>query len=431
MSDGFILRQMLMIPPITRCMILAIGALNLLVCLEVISPYSLYYSPLFLKKLEVWRVITTFMYFGRPTLDVFMHIIFLYRYSYMLESGCRGISEYFWLIVVISGVLFVISNIYSIPILGASFSATITYIWTKRNPRAMVQIFGFISFPAFYLPFILPGFTLISRKFVSIDDVLGIFVGHLFYYFKDVYPRWGRDALRTPCFIKKLFDEHPKQCCKSKKGITIKEGRMRAEKMKNSTSEQKSESTSNSDNIKSVSEHMDNLKSTCEQESDINSANELESKPICNVDDINSRSEQTNGINTNHINSTCKQESEYTSDINSTCEQESNHINACDIPTEQIKKDNTVLDEIPETINTEPVIVQKAQNEEVESINSIPLIKAVDNENDALVASSEAFLSMDSIESKPVSDEPSHSKEDYEDDWDDTWGMESNDENSD
>jgi Derlin-2/3 len=353
MSNGFIFGQMFMIPPITRCMILAIGIVNLLVCLEVISPYSLYYSPLFLKKFEVWRVVTPFMYFGRPTLDVFMHIIFLYRYSCMLESGCRGISEYFWLIAVISGALFAISNIYRIPMLGASFSATITYIWTKRNPRAMVQIFGFISFPAFYLPFILPGFTLISRKSVSIDDVLGIFVGHLFYYFKDVYPRWGKDVLRTPCFIKRLFDEHPKECCKSRRGTTIKEGRIRAEKMKNSTSE-------------------------------------LKGKPI---DDANG-------------------------------------IKAVSISHEETTANNIVLDKTAGIINAETAITQGVQSDAVESIASTPLIKTVDSEEDGLVASTEAALDIDPNGSKPALNEPSNSKEESEDGWDDKWGMESNDESS-
>ncbi|WEL39965.1 endoplasmic reticulum membrane protein [Encephalitozoon hellem] len=230
MSNDFLLGQILRIPPITRYIVLLISIVELLVYIDAVSPYSLYYSPLFLKKLEIWRVFTSFLYFGRPTLDMFMHVVFLYRYSRMLEEGCASTSEYFWLIFVISSALFVISNIYGISALGTSFSSTITYIWTKRNPRAIVQIFGFISFPAFYLPFILPGFMLLSKRSISIDDVLGIVVGHLFHYFKDVYPRWGRDVLKTPCWAKKLFNEHPSGCCKSQKGITIGEARKKYEK---------------------------------------------------------------------------------------------------------------------------------------------------------------------------------------------------------
>nr|AGE94904.1 endoplasmic reticulum membrane protein [Encephalitozoon cuniculi] len=258
MNNTFLLGQMLRVPPITRYMTLLISAVALLVYVDAVSPYSLYYSPLFLKRLEIWRVFTSFLYFGKPTLDMFMHVVFLYRYSRMLEEGCVNTSEYFWLILVISSVLFAISNIYGISALGTSFSATITYIWTKRNPRAIVQIFGFISFPAFYLPFILPGFMLLSRRSISIDDVLGIVVGHLFHYFKDVYPRWGRDILSTPCWVKKLFNEHPSSCCKARKGITIREGRERHERNMGYSNA----STTSGDSMASLTDMADTKSST-------------------------------------------------------------------------------------------------------------------------------------------------------------------------
>lgn len=243
MSNDFLLGQVFRIPPVTRYIALSIALVTLLVYTDTVSPYSLFYSPLFMKRLEVWRMVTTFLYFGKPTLDVFMHIVFLYRYSRMLEEGCVNTSEYFWLVLVVSSILFGVSNIYGIPMLGTSFSATITYIWTKRNPRAIVQIFGFISFPAFYLPFILPGFMLLSRRSISLDDILGIVVGHIFYYFRDVYPRWGSNVLGTPCWVKRLFGEHPSECCRSKemfeggRGMTIGEGRAMYERKKASGNE--------------------------------------------------------------------------------------------------------------------------------------------------------------------------------------------------
>lgn len=251
MSDAFLLGQIFRVPPVTRCLALSIVLVTLLVYTDTVSPYTLFYSPLFLKRFEVWRILTSFLYFGKPTLDVFMHIVFLYRYSRMLEEGCTGVTEYFWLVLVVSCVLFAVSNIYGIPTLGTAFSATITYIWTKRNPRAIVQIFGFVSFPAFYLPFILPGFMLLSRKSISIDDILGIAVGHVFYYFKDVYPRWGSNVLATPCWVKRLFGEHPVNCCRTqtnlsggaKKGTTIAEGRARYEANKARSDRKMAENT--------------------------------------------------------------------------------------------------------------------------------------------------------------------------------------------
>ncbi|KAF9758270.1 Derlin-2 [Nosema granulosis] len=215
------LGQFFSTPPITRMLSISIIAVIVGVYIKLVSPYMLMYSPLFLRKGEIWRICTCFLYFGRPSLDVLIHITFLYRYSRMLEEGFINTSDYFWLVTIISSILFAIANIFNIPLLASAFSSTITYIWTRRNPHALVQIFGFISFPAFYLPFIVPLFMLITEKRILTEDLLGIVVGHLYFFFKDVYPKWGSDIFRTPCFIKKLFGEHSEDCCKKKKYRTL------------------------------------------------------------------------------------------------------------------------------------------------------------------------------------------------------------------
>ncbi|WUR02154.1 derlin-2 (DERL2) [Vairimorpha necatrix] len=201
-------------PPITRFLFILILSLFILVYINAIQPYSLFYSPLFLKYLELWRPFTCFLYFGKPSLEVLIHMTFLYRYSKMLEEGFFFTSDYFYLIFIIWSLLFLFANIFNIGTMASAFSSTITYIWTRNNPNAMVQMFGFINFPAFYLPFIVPLFMLITEKHVLLEDLLGIFVGHVYYFFKSVYPKFGFDLLRTPCILKRLFREHPVECCK-------------------------------------------------------------------------------------------------------------------------------------------------------------------------------------------------------------------------
>ncbi|EQB60373.1 der1-like domain member 2 [Vairimorpha apis BRL 01] len=118
--------------------------------------------------------------------------------------------------------LFGIANILNLSNLASAFSATITYIWTRKNPHALVQMFGFITFPAFYLPFIVPGFMLITEKRILVEDLLGILVGHVYFFLKEVYPKYGVDVLKTPCLIKKLCNEHQSGCCKNKRGKVLK-----------------------------------------------------------------------------------------------------------------------------------------------------------------------------------------------------------------
>lgn len=40
------------------------------------------------------------------------------------------------------------------------------------------------------------------------DDFIGIFVGHLVFYFKYIWPKMGNDFLKTPVWIKKMFNDY-------------------------------------------------------------------------------------------------------------------------------------------------------------------------------------------------------------------------------
>ncbi|KAI5168474.1 Derlin-2/3 [Pancytospora epiphaga] len=203
-------------PPITRLLISLIVVTTLLVYLNILEPHQLTYSRFYLKKLQLHRIFTTFIYFGRPSIEITLHVIFLYRYSLMLESSFVKTSDYFYMLLVIFALLFVLSNIYYIPLLGPSLSCTVTYIWTRRNPQTVVQIMGFVSFYAFYLPFIVPMFTLIFEGKVSMEEILGIIVGHIVYYLQDVYPRFGTTILKTPCWCHRLFNERG-ACCSARR----------------------------------------------------------------------------------------------------------------------------------------------------------------------------------------------------------------------
>ncbi|KAI4292932.1 Derlin-2/3 [Pancytospora philotis] len=220
-------------PPITRILTALIVLVTLLVYLHALQPHQVMYSRFYLPKLELHRLFTTFLFFGQPSIEVALHVIFFYRYSLMLESSYGRTSDYAYMLAIIMVLLLVMSSIYYVPLLGPSLSCTITYIWTRKNPYAIVQIMGFISFYAFYLPFLVPMFTLIFDGKVSMDEIVGIIVGHVVYYLQDVYPRFGKDLLKTPCWCHRLFNERG-ECCGvptaavgARRGRRIGEGRAR------------------------------------------------------------------------------------------------------------------------------------------------------------------------------------------------------------
>ena len=66
-----------------------------------------------------------------------------------------------------------------------------------------------IDFQAPYLPWVLMAFTVLLNGIWPWGDILGLSIGHLYYFLEDVYPRMpnsgGRRLLESPTILKQVF----------------------------------------------------------------------------------------------------------------------------------------------------------------------------------------------------------------------------------
>ena len=70
-----------------------------------------------------------------------------------------------------------------------------------------MSFLGLFNFTAPYLPWVLLIFSVMLGK-SPLVDLLGMVVGHIYFFFEDVYPVVsGRRLLRTPGVIKALFSD--------------------------------------------------------------------------------------------------------------------------------------------------------------------------------------------------------------------------------
>lgn len=92
--------------------------------------------------------------------------------------------------------------------LGHAFTIMLVYVWSRRNPFVRLNFFGLLNFQAPYLPWVLLGFSLLLGNAVLVD-LMGIIVGHIYYYLEDVFPyqAGGFRVLKTPSFIQSLFPD--------------------------------------------------------------------------------------------------------------------------------------------------------------------------------------------------------------------------------
>jgi len=202
------------IPPVTR-MYLTTSVLITVACsLELISPFTLYFNVhLIFLKWQVWRLFTNFFFFGAVSLDFFFHMFFLVRYCRLLEEGSfRGRTADFVMMMLFGGtcMCFVAPFINIPPFLGSSLAFMMVYVWARRNEYVRMSFLGLFQFRAPFLPWVLLGFSLFLGNSPTID-LMGIVVGHTYYFLEDVYPHTpagrGRRPLRTPYVLHKLAGE--------------------------------------------------------------------------------------------------------------------------------------------------------------------------------------------------------------------------------
>lgn len=214
-DGGFPLEDWFLEMPIcTRWWTVATIATSALVQFQMITPYQLFYSfRTVFHKSQYWRLITTFLYFGPLSLDLVFHIYFLQRYSRLLEeSSGRSPAHFSWLLLYSMSALLLLSPMVSIPFLGHSLSSTMVYIWARRNPDTRLSFLGLVVFTAPYLPWVLMAFSLLLHNSVPKDEILGIVIGHVWYFFSDVYPPLhnGSRPLDPPSWWCRIFERQPR-----------------------------------------------------------------------------------------------------------------------------------------------------------------------------------------------------------------------------
>ncbi|KDR23092.1 derlin-2 isoform X2 [Zootermopsis nevadensis] len=206
-------QEYMQMPVVTRAYTTACVITTLAVQLDLVSPFQLYFNPiLIVEQFQLWRLVTTFLFFGAVGFNFFFNMIFTYRYCRMLEEGSfRGRTADFVMMFLFGGICMIMFAFFvNLLFLGQAFTIMLVYVWSRRNPFVRMNFFGLINFQAPYLPWVLLGFSVLLGNAIWVD-LVGMAVGHMYYFVEDVFPnqRGGFRLLNTPQILKSLFDAHP------------------------------------------------------------------------------------------------------------------------------------------------------------------------------------------------------------------------------
>uniref|UniRef100_A0A915AQS2 Derlin n=1 Tax=Parascaris univalens TaxID=6257 RepID=A0A915AQS2_PARUN len=121
--------------------------------------------------LQVWRVLTSFCFFGAFGFSFLFNMIFTYRYCMMLEEGSfRGRRADFAFMFIYGAIFMIVCGTFvHMVFLGQAFTIMLVYVWSRRNPYIRMNFFGVLSFNAPYLPWVLLLFSLLLGNNAIVD----------------------------------------------------------------------------------------------------------------------------------------------------------------------------------------------------------------------------------------------------------------------
>ncbi|KAM4051491.1 derlin-3 [Anomaloglossus baeobatrachus] len=199
------------IPSVTRAYTIACFITTAAVQINLVSPLQIYFNPdLIFKRLQIWRLVTNFLYFGHLGFSFLFNMIFTYRYCKMLEeTSFRGRTADFVFMFLFGGLTITLFGLFvDLTFFGQAFTLMLVYVWCRKNPSVRINILGLVTVRAPYLPWVLLIFSLLGGDSILVD-ALGIAAGHIYYFLEDVFPNQpgGKKLLVTPEILKQIFDE--------------------------------------------------------------------------------------------------------------------------------------------------------------------------------------------------------------------------------
>ena len=199
-------------PKITKILILSSFSTSLLIWTGLATNLYIYLNfYLVIKKFQIWRLLTTFLYFGEFNLNLILHMYIFFRDSKILEKKVfhGSAADYLYFLLFCMLFLLFLSPFTQSIFLSSSLNFAMMYYWGRKSKMTNVEFMGVFTFRAPYLCiFYLMISFLLGYEYKEL--IYGIIVGHVYFFGKEILPRIkgvkGLKLLETPKFIQKICD---------------------------------------------------------------------------------------------------------------------------------------------------------------------------------------------------------------------------------
>mmetsp|Transcript_40039 Transcript_40039/g.45721 ORF Transcript_40039/g.45721 Transcript_40039/m.45721 type:complete len:233 (+) Transcript_40039:97-795(+) len=198
-------------PIVTRNFLILSVLLTILCSIDIVPHVRLLFNTkLILQKYQVWRLFTNFLYFGPFGIHTCFELLIFYRYSTRLEAhNFRGRSiDYLYFILVGCTMLTIAAPFCGMFMMSSSLSFMLLYLWSRRKSGMQMWILG-LRLTAPYVPWFFMFINFVMEVSL-INDLMGVVVGHIYFYFEDIYPKLphsrGYRLFRTPKIFERIAE---------------------------------------------------------------------------------------------------------------------------------------------------------------------------------------------------------------------------------
>jgi Derlin-2/3 len=199
------------IPIVTKLYMASAFAISIGITFDLVSPLSLYLGPSQVwQRGEYWRLLTTFLYFGQLDVGFFFNMHFLYFYCRRLEEHFyfNRTGEYVCLLLTAAAALVGLSLVVPTMFLSQPMIMVILYIWARRFPDELLNVYGVFTVTSAYLPFVMSGLAYLFNGAEAVrTDLYAIGIAHVLWYCADVLPQITGVHFMSPGFILALFQQ--------------------------------------------------------------------------------------------------------------------------------------------------------------------------------------------------------------------------------
>jgi len=201
------------IPPVTKAWLILSFLTTLSIQLRVVSLGSLYldFDKVF-GGFEIWRLLTCATFFGKFAFQTLFQWYFLVTYGKLYEADPFELgpawaksAHMLWMLILNAIVAIAVAYFMQIAFIGGILSFTVIYACSRRHPEAQTGMMGF-SFKVKMLPWVLMGLGILMGGDPT-EDLIGIGIGHLFYFvIAEVPNAYDVHLVQTPEFLINLVE---------------------------------------------------------------------------------------------------------------------------------------------------------------------------------------------------------------------------------